>query len=629
MMVCLLTAALLSATPETRWHAVVIGNNTSPTQGRATLQYADDDALRYALTLSPVVPAGRLHLLARPDRDTTRFEIFGVTPTSAPTSGAVAEAFATVAQQVKTARGEGVRAGVYVFFAGHGDVEEGQGFLELEDGRLTGKTLEKHLASLGADEVHVVLDSCNSFFVLSPRKPGGRRFATSKDVVDGLGRALPGVGVFLSTSADAESWEWSELQAGVFSYLVRSALAGPADLDGDGTITYGELRRFVAIAAQDVRNPRLRPVVFARGPAGDDARPFFVLPTSGVGGVSAKATDGPLRLSLKDADGTRWLEAHLEPGQAFVVQVPKALSAVLQVERAGASERLALPDAAVTPLEALTPAGPTGPLSSRGLSPSLSALFSTPFGATSAARLDAESSGADGAFGVTDEEFRRLIELVERLATLEQNDRTRGAVTGGVWALGFITVGTVGVLSKDLPCVDWCDLREDGWGLIATGVLGGGLLVAEALLSNSARQGSVGLLDRYRTASREAGFSKRHFAEYVEREFLLQLHRRQQQLAVEKVALWVGIGLTLGLAVVEPLDAIAERRPFSFSSVVSNTAMVGALALQLAGVTWRSDERERLMTGWLEGVRGAPVPPVRVGLAPLPGGAGLTLRASF
>lgn len=565
-------------------------------------------------------------LLARPDRDTTRLVGFGVTPTAAPTTKAVADAFAAVTRQVLAARAEGARAGVYVFFAGHGDVEQGQGFLELEDGRLTGKALEQHLAALGADEVHVVLDSCNSFFVLSPRKPGGRRFATSRDVVDGLGRALPGVGVFLSTSADAESWEWSELQAGVFSYLVRSALAGPADLDADGTITYGELRRFVAIAAQDVRNPRLRPVVFARGPSGNDARPFFVLPTANVGGLTAKAVDGPMRLSLKDADGTRWLEAHVEAGQSFVMQVPGALAGVLQVERDG--ERLAL-SPTPAPLETLSPIGPSGPLSSRGLSPSLSALFSTPFGATSAARLDAESTRDEGAYGVTDEEFRRLIGLVERLATLEQNDRTRGAVTAGVWALGFITVGAVGLLSTNLPCVDWCELRQDGWGLIATGALGGGLLVAEALLANRARQGSEAILETYRSSVREAGFSKQRFAERVEREFLLQLHRRQQQLAVEKVVLWVGLGLTVGIGLFEPLNALAERRPFSFSGVVSNTATVGALALQLAGVTWRSDERERLMTGWLEGVRGVEVPRVQVSVSPLPGGAGLSLRGQF
>ncbi|MDX2009790.1 MAG: hypothetical protein SFW67_06360 [Myxococcaceae bacterium] len=54
-----------------------------------------------------------------------------------------------------------------------------------------------------------------------------------------------------------------------------------------------------------------------------------------------------------------------------------------------------------------------------------------------------------------------------------------------------------------------------------------------------------------------------------------------------------------------------------------------ALALQLAGVTWRSDERERLMTGWLEGVRGVEVPRVQVGVSALPGGAGVSLRGSF
>jgi hypothetical protein len=193
----------------------------------------------------------------------------------------------------------------------------------------------------------------------------------------------------------------------------------------------------------------------------------------------------------------------------------------------------------------------------------------------------------------------------------------------------LFTVGTVGLLSTNQPCVERCELRKDGWDHIATGALGGGLLVAEALLDNRARQGSEAILETYRRSVREAGFSKQQFAERVEREFILQLDGRQAQLAVEKVVLWVNLGLTVGIGLFEPLNALAERRPFSFSSVVSNTATVGALALKLAAVTWRSDERERLMTGWLEGVRGIEVPRVQVSVSPLPGGAGLSLRGQF
>lgn len=77
----------------------------------------------------------------------------------------------------------GHRTRGYFVFAGHGDIANGEGFLELQDGRLTGSELETLLKSAGADELHVVLDSCNSWFVLSPRKPGGgRRFPTPNEV---------------------------------------------------------------------------------------------------------------------------------------------------------------------------------------------------------------------------------------------------------------------------------------------------------------------------------------------------------------------------------------------------------------------------------------------------------------
>ena len=159
---------------------------------------------------------------------------------------------------------------MYFVFAGHGDVDEGTGFIELADARFTSDDLEQWLRAIPFSRGHVILDSCNSFFMLSERKPGGRYYATPEDAARSLASRLPNVGVFLSTSAEGESFEWSELQSGVFSHVVRSGLLGAADADGDGSVSYVELAAFVATATADVKNPNMRPHVFMRGPGGRD-----------------------------------------------------------------------------------------------------------------------------------------------------------------------------------------------------------------------------------------------------------------------------------------------------------------------------------------------------------------------
>lgn len=65
--------------------------------------------------------------------------------------------------------------------------------------------------------------------------------------------------MFVSTSAEAEVYEWSELQSGVFSHAVRSGLAGAAGADGDGAVSYDELRAFVDTATSEIRNAAFRP----------------------------------------------------------------------------------------------------------------------------------------------------------------------------------------------------------------------------------------------------------------------------------------------------------------------------------------------------------------------------------
>jgi hypothetical protein len=74
-------------------------------------------------------------------------------------------------------------------------------------------------------------------YMLVARKPGGTKFTTPEEIERSMAARLAHVGTFVSTSADAQVYEWSRIESGVFSHSVRSGLSGAADLDGDGRIS--------------------------------------------------------------------------------------------------------------------------------------------------------------------------------------------------------------------------------------------------------------------------------------------------------------------------------------------------------------------------------------------------------
>ncbi|MBL8957955.1 MAG: hypothetical protein JNK82_44680, partial [Myxococcaceae bacterium] len=271
------------------------------------------------------------------------------------------------------------------------------------DGTFTGDDLEAALRTAGADEAHIILDSCNSFFVLAPRKPGGRHFTTPKDAALQLSERLPNVGVLLSTSAEAEVYEWSELQSGIFSHAVRSALTGAADVDSDGAVTYAELAAFVDTATRSVPNPNLRPQIFARGPRGDGKTRFASLAEGGTQ-LTAKPAQ-PLRLVLRDAAGLRWFDVHAEAGSTMQLRLP---AFDLIVEREGGAVRLGAGSTSALdelPRVAARPAP-------RGADDALRALFASPYGPQAFAewqkRADAEAVSSSPYIGLARSDLDRM-----------------------------------------------------------------------------------------------------------------------------------------------------------------------------------------------------------------------------
>lgn len=315
--------AAIAAAGSTRPHvfALIVTNNRSATLERPDLKYADDDGARYHALFRGLAAREDVVLLTRFDESSARAYPELQAGLAPPKLGAVRSALAALRARVEAARRAGERAAFYFVFAGHGDVDRGKGFLELEDGRLDADFLEHEVVEgVPADVQHIILDSCNSFFVINPRSPGGRRWATPQDLTSGFSQRHPQVGLLLSTNAEAEVYEWSQLGAGIFSYEVRAGLAGAADVDGDGVVRYDELGGYLESANHDVPNDDLRPRILARGPFGRGDADLFA--SGALGGQSLVVGPGERHIWIRGARGERVLDVHKEKGGAVKVTLP-------------------------------------------------------------------------------------------------------------------------------------------------------------------------------------------------------------------------------------------------------------------------------------------------------------------
>ena len=315
-----------AAEPSASGYAVVIGVNRDDGGGRAPLAFADDDAARFYELFSRTATKALLLTVL----DAQSQENFPTLKDVArpPTVDAVREAFEDIASRVAADRAAGHRTEVWFYFAGHGDLADGEGYVSLLDGRLTRTQFsERFLDGIVADRKHVIVDACKSYFFVAGRGPGGRRVAETSAYAGPPPR--PGVGYVLSTSSDVESHEWAAYNGGVFSHEVRSAIVGGGDLDGDGHVSYPELSAFVAVANEGIPFPKYRPRVFVRAPEGDlDAsvfspsrlRPSFALhvPSSARGRVSIVDHRGLAYADLHPGGGTPLTLALLMPGSYAV-----------------------------------------------------------------------------------------------------------------------------------------------------------------------------------------------------------------------------------------------------------------------------------------------------------------------
>jgi hypothetical protein len=300
--------------------ALVVGSNSPPRPGFATLRYADDDAVRWAVLFQTF--GAEVELLTDLDADSERLYGADAPAHRSPTHAEVMQAMARLRGAIDRARAEGARTAFYFVYAGHGDEEDGEGFVGLADGRLLRREIEEGiLAVSGADTNHVIVDACRSYYIAYDRGPGGTRRPWLEPYFNtGTAARLRNTGFVLASSSGGPTHEWEEFQAGIFSHEVRSGLLGGADANGDGRITYAELAAFVRVANQAVRNDRYRPEILARAPSdGDDV---LVDVRDAVAGRVRFGPGLAGRQVLEDGLGVRWADVHPGPLQSLTLALP-------------------------------------------------------------------------------------------------------------------------------------------------------------------------------------------------------------------------------------------------------------------------------------------------------------------
>ncbi|MDB5220832.1 MAG: hypothetical protein JWO86_8759 [Myxococcaceae bacterium] len=426
--------------------ALVIGSNVSVDAELPALKYADDDAARY-VDLFRLLGA-RTYLLTRPDGNTARLHAQATAEAQPPRLAELDQALVHAAADVAQARARHVETVFYFLYAGHGSVRNGEGYLGLEDTRLSGKDLaSKVVAKIGADHFHFIIDACDSYLVAYPRGPGGaRRPAEPLRDVHGLGDD-PRVGLLLSSSSHRESHEWDGFQAGVFSHEVRSGLYGAADADGDGQVSYREISAFVARANAAIPNERFRPQVHARAPKDNDS-----LLAIGHRLGRRLEIDGQHagHYVVEDARGVRLAETHTSPGTTVRLLRP-APSGREYVRRLDDDTEFVLPpEREIVALADLAPEQPRA--RTRGAAhDAFDLVFTLPFDENTVAGYEAhEPEVAPGADGIDSDTFGKPAAGADRAGDGNGGISTKKLVGYGALGLGAVAAGigvTYGVLS--------------------------------------------------------------------------------------------------------------------------------------------------------------------------------------
>jgi len=376
----LLVARDALAAPEAAQRfALVIGNNRPDGANGEQLRYADDDAVTTHLLL---IEAGVQSLLFVTPDEETRAMHPELTITGPAVWSEIERGFARLAARIKEAREKGAATELLLFYSGHGDVENGEGFVVLNGQRLTRSMLFSLLSRSPASYNHVFVDACKSYFLVFDRGAGGHRTAYSGNWVESVPARLVNAGFVLSTSSDRESHEWERYQGGVLSHQLRSGLRGAADANADGVISYAELGAFLSTANRAIQNPRFKPDFMVRAPGQDLDRAILSYPTSRTSLYFAPGNWG--HFYVEDARGTRLLDAHPATTGALRLHLPNERPLFVRQNDERAEYVVTTPGSVA--IAGLSPTTPE--VAQRGaLSLAFQFMFSAPFGPSDVAQF--------------------------------------------------------------------------------------------------------------------------------------------------------------------------------------------------------------------------------------------------
>ncbi len=376
--------AALSGEADTARYVVVMGYNGGAPDPRAPLRFSDDDAARLFELLSP--SSERAFLLATFDAESAKLFPELTDVAREPTREQLAQVLGEVQWLVRAKKKQGVRTELVFAFAGHGDVNDaGEGYVVLADGPFTRTDLETQVIDPSpADVNHVIIDACSSYFMVSrggDAKSGvvaltPKVLNVLKGTTASSAAARARTGVLVSTSGAAEVHESGELESGVFSFLLRSALAGAADNNGDGRVEYAEAAAFISAASAGLDDPRAKLSVHAEAPL---QRPHVALMDLARSGATRfLKVDGKqaVHVRILDAHGVPYAELNRAAGHGPVVLALQRDP--FYVVQEGQKEALLVPRAAgAYALSSLSFEDSPAP---RAASEHLRGLFATPYG---------------------------------------------------------------------------------------------------------------------------------------------------------------------------------------------------------------------------------------------------------
>jgi hypothetical protein len=320
-----------------RRYSVVIGVNQPAKEGQKPLRFADDDAARFFALLKQL--PGEASLFSLFDADTQALYPELVAEAELPEKELILARLTQMFERMAADRKQGVAAELYFIYSGHGFVDDhGEGHLGMKGAPFSRTELYNEVLSRSPARInHVIVDACDAYFFVQSRGTDEEvERLLERRAQDYLDRQtlsrFPNTGAILSTASAAESHEWSEIKAGVFSHEVRSALIGAADADQDSRISYDEMEAFVLSANAGVKHAGAERAVFVRAP--ERHRAHAVIDLSAVASANRLHVPEGLRgrIALSDERGRRYADLHKAAGYSLALRLLPGIGYFVKVE---------------------------------------------------------------------------------------------------------------------------------------------------------------------------------------------------------------------------------------------------------------------------------------------------------